>query len=60
MAAWLFVLEGIVLIALFPSLAPGKSYVEAIRPFLLLLVALSIVQAAIALFRQGKEDENAD
>lgn len=59
-AAWVFVLEGVVLIALFPGLAPGKSYTTAIRPFLLVLVVLSMVQAALALFRQGKEDENAD
>jgi hypothetical protein len=59
-AAWVFVLESVVLVALFPKLAANVQYSVAIRPILVLLIVLSVAQAVIALYRQSREDEKTE
>lgn len=50
---WLSVFGSIVLLALFPRLAARIPYPVAIRPFLLLLVVVSVVYGTVLLYRQG-------
>jgi cytochrome bd-type quinol oxidase subunit 2 len=55
-AAWVFVLEVVVLMALFPRWASTAQFSLAIRPVLILLVTLSVLHAAFALYRQNTDD----
>ena len=50
---WVFVFASIALLALFPSLAVWIPYPVLIRPFLLLLVLVSLAYGIACLYRKG-------
>jgi hypothetical protein len=57
-AAWVFVLEAVVLVTLFPRMASTTQITVALRPFLILLIILSVFQAAVALYRQSQNSDD--
>ena len=57
-AAWVFVLEAVVLVTLFPRLASTTQITVALRPFLILLIILSVFQAAFTLYRQSQSSDD--
>jgi hypothetical protein len=57
-AAWVFVLEAVVLVTLFPRLASNIQLSVALRPFLILLIILSVFQAAFTLYRQSQSSDD--
>jgi hypothetical protein len=52
-AGWAFVFGAIVLLALFPKIVTRIPHPNAIRPFLILFVLVSIVYGVVWLYRQG-------
>ena len=57
-AAWVFVLEAVVLVTFFPRLASTTQISVALRPFLILLILLSVFQAAVTLYRQSQSSDD--
>jgi hypothetical protein len=57
-AAWVFVLEAVVLVTFFPRLASTTQVSVALRPFLILLIILSVLQAAFTLYRQSQGSDD--